>query len=308
MTRRLGPRAAFLRDVAALFVVALALDRALAGLPLAAAPSIETARLGGLWVTFPIVLPAAWWLCRHAPRSTTDAPPLSTAVGEVALAALLLILATAFANLARFPDRARGAASLYLAALGSVGAIAFASARRIGLSTRGMEPSDGRRVPVADALGLPASKAAREAALGLLAAAGFVPLLALAVRFFPSAFPERIGSPQGLAGRPELGALVFLTGAVVLPFAEEYLFRWRLQPAIARYVGTLPAVVLQALLFAALHLDGFAPPFAGGLLFGALAARTGALWAPWAAHVFFNAGLFLAPTLLPRLPLYAGGG
>jgi hypothetical protein len=89
-----------------------------------------------------------------------------------------------------------------------------------------------------------------------------------------------------------------LLGSIVIAVqvaAEEALFRGWLQPTLARTTGTPAATGLLALSFAALHalggvgVTGFANMLLGGVLFGVLAAETGGVVAPFAAHFAWNA-------------------
>jgi uncharacterized protein len=90
-----------------------------------------------------------------------------------------------------------------------------------------------------------------------------------------------------------LGTLIvlFQTGA------EEIFFRGWFQRVLIDRVGVLLGVIGSALAFSALHIIGGARDplsllnlFLGGLFFGLLAARTGGLAAPIAAHFGWNWG------------------
>lgn len=98
--------------------------------------------------------------------------------------------------------------------------------------------------------------------------------------------------------------LVILTGVLavlVAPVAEEIFFRGFLIGGFARRVAIVPALILSAALFAAVHLDvGSLIPFALiGLVFGWLFIRSGSLAAPMLAHFFFNLIAFTA-TIVDR--------
>jgi membrane protease YdiL (CAAX protease family) len=81
--------------------------------------------------------------------------------------------------------------------------------------------------------------------------------------------------------------LFFAMGATAA-FCEESIFRGYLQPALVAKVGRYGGVVATAAIFALYHLR-FRPVslvalFAMGLIYGALRARRGGLFAPAAAH------------------------
>ena len=98
---------------------------------------------------------------------------------------------------------------------------------------------------------------------------------------------------------PSSALPVLAWGAVVIAaqvFGEEVYIRGWLQPALARRWGVWPALVAGAVVFAALHIAGGARApvsllnlFAGGLVFGLLAARGGGLATAIAAHWGWNA-------------------
>lgn len=100
-------------------------------------------------------------------------------------------------------------------------------------------------------------------------------------------------------GASDGAALAVLAGvpAVALQVtAEEAYFRGWLQPLLARTCGQPVAVVAVALGFGGLHLIGGANGlgavinlFAGGLMFGMLAARAGGIAGASAAHFCWNA-------------------
>lgn len=174
-------------------------------------------------------------------------------------------------------------------------------------------------------LGSGASEASAEA-LFVVAIFGVMVLLALLagrVSGIATATPGRapgrslaIGTASGLAGigiaisysaiaglvhsgTGQASALPILGGALVVLVqvtGEELYFRGWLQPVIARAWGAPAAIGIVSVLFAALHLLGGALSavslinlLLGGILFGLLAARTGGIVAPIAAHFAWNA-------------------
>jgi membrane protease YdiL (CAAX protease family) len=91
--------------------------------------------------------------------------------------------------------------------------------------------------------------------------------------------------------------LLLLGSALVLLQAasEEIYFRGWLQPFLAGNWGTVPAVLVTAIIFAAMHaMGGARTPFSllnlllGGLLFGLLAVQGRGIAAPLAAHLAWN--------------------
>lgn len=92
-------------------------------------------------------------------------------------------------------------------------------------------------------------------------------------------------------------AVFALTAAAVAPFAEELLFRGLLLRALRRRIPTLVAVIVQAMVFAAVHpllsptLGDFAVVpalFALGVVCGVVASRRADLSATVFLHVGFN--------------------
>jgi len=98
----------------------------------------------------------------------------------------------------------------------------------------------------------------------------------------------------------EFGVLTtFWLIAIAAPVAEEFLFRQVLLTTFSRHISFWAANVLQAVLFAAMHLDasGLIYIFLMGLVAGFIARRSGGLLAPIVFHAAFNliAGLLLLP-------------
>lgn len=89
---------------------------------------------------------------------------------------------------------------------------------------------------------------------------------------------------------PAVIALMAAAAVLVAPVCEEIVFRGYFYPVAKRFGGRAAAAVCSALLFAAAHgsLPALLPLFLFGLLLVELYERTGSLWAPVAAHFFFN--------------------
>lgn len=91
-------------------------------------------------------------------------------------------------------------------------------------------------------------------------------------------------------------AVVFSVGLTGLQAAiEEGVFRGWLQPVLRARWGPLPGLLVASVLFGVAHaqLENFSPLLflnyaLAGSAFGVLAARTGSIWAPLAAHFSWN--------------------
>ena len=100
------------------------------------------------------------------------------------------------------------------------------------------------------------------------------------------------GPAKQLTGRASGSTvlLLFLLFAVFAPIVEELFFRGGLQRGVERYLPAKAALVATAVLFAAAHFQPVQFPglVIAGLVFGALAQRTGRLGAGMWAHATFN--------------------
>lgn len=85
-------------------------------------------------------------------------------------------------------------------------------------------------------------------------------------------------------------ATAFWLLALVAPVIEEFVFRGVLLRALSNHIAFGWANVIQAGLFASLHVDAVSLPllFVFGLVAGFLARRSGGLLAPMAMHCVFN--------------------
>jgi uncharacterized protein len=140
-------------------------------------------------------------------------------------------------------------------------------------------------------------------ALGIGAAIG----IALRIPLMLTALSQPDALPQVSDGdlwqllrhiRDEMGLItaLWLVG-LMAPVVEEFMFRRVLLDSFTSHLGFARANILQAALFAAIHMDAsaFIPLFALGLLLAHLARRSGGLLAPMMVHALFNliAGLIL---------------
>jgi membrane protease YdiL (CAAX protease family) len=101
----------------------------------------------------------------------------------------------------------------------------------------------------------------------------------------------------------DLARLVVTLSAVVLaPLQEEFIFRGYLYGVVRRYAGVPAGILINAALFAGIHLH--APSFAGLFVLAVCLTLayewTGSLLVPMAVHGLFN--------LLSILTLFMGGG
>ena len=89
-----------------------------------------------------------------------------------------------------------------------------------------------------------------------------------------------------------LRVLVTVTVAVVVaPLEEEFLFRGYIYGVLRRHLGVVPALLLNAALFGAIHLNLPALPalFVLALCLTLAYESTGSLLVPMAMHAMFNA-------------------
>ena len=108
---------------------------------------------------------------------------------------------------------------------------------------------------------------------------------------------------QELASTP--ARLTILYTALVAPLSEELFYRGAVQRSFQR-AGALAAVVLQAVVFTALHAAqlrgarwGLLPIAAVGLCNGWLRRASGGLAAPWLVHTLYNAALIATAFAAP---------
>jgi membrane protease YdiL (CAAX protease family) len=89
--------------------------------------------------------------------------------------------------------------------------------------------------------------------------------------------------------------LVFLSGVIIAPIAEEIVFRGYLYKAFRDRFRPSYAIVLSAALFSAIHLELLAavPLFVIGVVLAYVYEKTGNLMAPITLHVLNNAVAFL---------------
>ena len=114
--------------------------------------------------------------------------------------------------------------------------------------------------------------------------------------------PPRLGTGASFLTDLSLGYLVAagVAFAVVNATVEEILFRGAIQHHLSGALNHRWAVLLQAVAFGILHMNGYPYGLAGvvlatvyGLLLGALRLHSGGLLAPWIAHACADVVIFV---------------
>src|SRR4029077_11324988 len=84
--------------------------------------------------------------------------------------------------------------------------------------------------------------------------------------------------------------LIIILAVAVAPLAEELVFRFFIYGVLKRYFGMLVALVINALLFAAVHqhLPSFGPLFVLGACFTLAYEWSGSILVPMTMHSLFN--------------------
>ena len=98
--------------------------------------------------------------------------------------------------------------------------------------------------------------------------------------------------------------ITLVMGILVAPVSEELIFRGYIYAAIKRYLGIPAGILLNAALFAAVHLDiaALVPLFVLALCFSLVYEATGSLLVSTTMHSLFNLVTFLALAALPAAP------
>jgi len=88
----------------------------------------------------------------------------------------------------------------------------------------------------------------------------------------------------------EQRVLIILLAVVIAPAAEEFIFRFFIYGVLKRYGGAFVGVVLNSLLFAAVHthLPSFAALFALGCCFSIAYEWSGSILVSMTMHALFN--------------------
>jgi membrane protease YdiL (CAAX protease family) len=95
--------------------------------------------------------------------------------------------------------------------------------------------------------------------------------------------------------------IIVILAVVVAPIAEEFIFRLFLYGVLKRYLGIGLALILNALLFAAVHthLPSFAPLFVLAVCFTLAYEWSGSILVSMTMHAFFN-GIQLTALAFPQ--------
>lgn len=168
------------------------------------------------------------------------------------------------------------------------------------------------RVPESDALGLGGGLRMYEMVWGLVGYCMVLPPVWLAMLLTEGLFQmwgwelrpqQMVQWIQVESSVPQSLALLVLIGFVG-PFLEEVIFRGVLFPVLVRKTGTVTGLVLQAGIFALIHLHAgsMVALFLLGVLLGIVYVYTHRLMACVWTHALFN-----TVTLLYTLPLFSGG-
>lgn len=165
--------------------------------------------------------------------------------------------------------------------------------------------------------GLPASPPFHAALAGVVAFMLITPIVA-SLSIALNALLVSLGQPRTpdaahqtlaiLAERrdPMLTALTLAHVALLVPIAEEFIWRGMVQPGIRSALGAWPGIAITTVLFTLIHWGALAPEgrvvglsmlVALALGLGILRERTGSVLAPIVVHALFNA-LNVALTLL----------
>lgn len=105
-------------------------------------------------------------------------------------------------------------------------------------------------------------------------------------------------SPQGGVGFLIIGI------SVMAPITEELLFRGIVQGELRKAMPETAAIIIQAILFAAYHIQPVQASYAliPGILLGVAYAWSRSIWVPIAMHMLFNALGSLLPILVGEDP------
>lgn len=152
----------------------------------------------------------------------------------------------------------------------------------------------------------PPLRAAREGVVAFLLITPIVASLSIALNALliwlgQSAMPEAAHQTLAILAErrdPVLTALTLAHVALLVPLAEEFIWRGMVQPGIRSALGAWPGIVVTTLLFTSIHWGALAPEgrvvglsmlVALALGLGILRERTGSVLAPIVVHALFNA-------------------
>jgi uncharacterized protein len=103
--------------------------------------------------------------------------------------------------------------------------------------------------------------------------------------------------------------LILLTIGIVAPIAEELLFRGLVFHMFNRHLNVKVALIIQALLFGAFHMNLVQGLYASvlGIVLGIAYLLTGSLWIPILMHIVNNSVALLLPEVWMNDPLISTG-
>jgi uncharacterized protein len=210
---------------------------------------------------------------------------LTTLVAAVALGMVARSLSTVFGL-----ELEGGLVSpvLYLVGFGIYLSVLVAiyvfAARRTGWAALGLTPASWRDYIIVPPLFL----------LEMAALVAVNLLIAQIVGSFDNPQVEAISGGRALSSADLLLLLVLIAG--VAPFVEELFFRGMLYPLLRRRMGAPAAIVLNAALFAIIHVYPLLLPglFVVGLFLAYLRERSGSIWPSVLLHALQNGLALLA--------------
>ncbi|MEY2559341.1 MAG: protease family protein [Verrucomicrobiota bacterium] len=147
-------------------------------------------------------------------------------------------------------------------------------------------------------------RAVATGAVLMLAAYPLILLAEAVTQTFLRGVPEKQGIVELFTASSTLEQriLIILLAVTVAPIAEEFFFRFFLYGVMKRYFGYGVGLVVNALLFAAVHahLPSFAPLFILGICFTIAYEWTGSILVSMTMHALFNA-LALTALAFPEI-------
>ena len=150
-------------------------------------------------------------------------------------------------------------------------------------------------------------RAVATGAILMLSAYPLVLLASALTQSFLRGVPEKQGIVElfNASSTLERRILIILLAVTIAPIAEEFFFRFFLYGVMRRYFGYGVALLINALLFAALHvhLPSLAPLFVLGICFTIAYEWTGSILVPMTMHAIFNAVALTAlafPEIVPQ--------
>ena len=148
-----------------------------------------------------------------------------------------------------------------------------------------------------------------------LATAGILLLAAYPIIFIADILTQRVlGSPSSRQGIVELfngsqslqqRVFIIILAVAIAPLVEEFVFRFFLYGVIRRYLGRAAGLVVNSLLFAAVHahVPSAAPLFVLGSCFTIAFEWSGSILVPMTMHALFNSLTLTALAFPEAIPV-----